>query len=366
MASERKGRALPYVLAVVHMPPFVLLDVDHPDAAALLDQSGDLFSSFDWVRMVRDTYGLTVRIAVDTDAGVVLPLARLDDLAGRRLNAFPFTDYLQPAGGGEDMRRLAEWVTAREPNFAITVNGALGETQTWINAGWSLQKQAVYHRIPITSQEALWSGMSVKFRNQVRQAQRNGVTVSIDDTPEGVDRFFTIHSELRSRKFASIPQPRRFFHAIRDRFNPQGRYFGVEARHEGVLCAACIAIACGGKLYYKFSASTLGGLPLRANNLMLWELLCLAMREGYGELDLGRTGLGDSYSGLRQFKEGLGGQPFPISVFARTARTSDDAVAARADAFRSLANQIVEAVARHKSSEDLNDRMGELLYRYFT
>ena len=65
---------------------------------------------------------------------------------------------------------------------------------------------AVYHRQAPAAEPALWQRLSQSFRNQVRQAQRHGVVTRIDRSLVALDRFYGLHTSVRNRKFASIPQ----------------------------------------------------------------------------------------------------------------------------------------------------------------
>lgn len=349
------------------MSAFRFGDLGDPTLIALLEKGNDLFTDPAWLGLIADHYSFPVSVVADTKSGATLPVACIDDLAGRRLVSFPFSDYIAPPGPASAYLALAEAAVSMFPEavarMSLAASGDGMDEDAWTQSGWIVSQASVYHRVLFSAGEAAaWDSMSVAFRNQVRQGLRNGVTVTVSQSVEAIDRFFNLHCQLRNKKFMSIPQSKGFFHDIHARFAPNGRLFVFESRLDGQTAAACVAISRGSRLYYKFSSSDPTLLTSRANNVMLWELVRFAVREGYAEVDLGRSGLSNSYRGLRHFKEGLGGQAFPIMTLNRPLAAP---LREQENLFRALVNGVVDAVVLHETREDLNDRISRLIYRFF-
>ena len=64
---------------------------------------------------------------------------------------------------------------------------------------------------------------------------------------------------------------------------------------------------------YKFGASHRNYLPLRPNNLVMWEAIKWYGRRGFRQFDLGRSE--PDNQGLNQFKDGWGAKATRIAYF---------------------------------------------------
>jgi hypothetical protein len=326
----------------------------------------DLFTSSQWISIVADAYGIAIHAILDRARDATLPLALMDDLAGRRLIGLPFSDYMLLPIELDTIISLAERALDQFPDYRIMMRVALNAPVPAMHGQWNLRPSAVYHRVDITSEEALWQGLSQSFRNQVRQGWRHGVTAQLTRSREALERFIAMHTSLRNRKFMSLPQPQGFFHLIYERLIASGDGFFIESLHGDDVIASCLVLAHANVLYYKFSASTAEASEVRGNNVMLWELLRTAAATGhFRAIDLGRSGLGDGYAGLRHFKESLGASPHPILAMDHPARKPDDQAAKRATEFLALVKETTRLIASARDSQGLNDAAAQIFYRYF-
>lgn len=326
----------------------------------------DLFTSSDWLSVIADTYGIAVHAVLDRADDATLPLAVMDDLAGRRLIGLPFSDYMLLPYGIDTAISLAERALARYPDFAIAMRIALNQPISTMRGQWDIRPSAVYHRLRIDSEAALWRGLSQSFRNQVRQGWRHGVTAQLTRSEEARERFISMHTSLRNRKFLSLAQPRDFLHLIYDRLMASGPGFFIESLRGSDVVASCLVLAHADVLYYKFSASTPDAAEVRGNNVMLWELLRTAAASGqFKTIDFGRSGLGEGYAGLRHFKESLGASAHPIAEISHPARRPDGQAAKHAAEFLALAKETSKLIASAGNSQELNDAAARIFYRYF-
>jgi lipid II:glycine glycyltransferase (peptidoglycan interpeptide bridge formation enzyme) len=78
----------------------------------------------------------------------------------------------------------------------------------------------------------------------------------------------------------------------------------VLARSGNLPIAGAVFFHFGGHAIYKFGASDEAHQQLRANNLIMWRAIQYYAREGFVDLDFGRTSLNNA--GLRKFKLGWG------------------------------------------------------------
>ena len=327
--------------------------------------SPDLFTSQTWLSIVQETYDFPFIVVTDASSGSCLPIALVDDQAGRRMICVPFSDYAAPAVDSATVRQLLDRAADSFSEYRQTISGTSTDRNDWEAQGWVREREAVGHRLIVTSEKEMWDRLSQGFRNQVRQGVRRNVTVERVTELDAVDRFYALHAIVRNGKFSSIPQPRAFFHKVHEHTIAKGAGFLLEARADTSLVASCVVLQHERTLYYKFSASSLAAYELRANNVMLWELLRGAADGGFDIVDLGRSGLSDSYAGLRHFKEGLGAETFPIHTYARPPLAPASDRPADQVEFRQLVQEICAQVAERNPSVAVNERISSQLYRFF-
>jgi lipid II:glycine glycyltransferase (peptidoglycan interpeptide bridge formation enzyme) len=146
----------------------------------------------------------------------------------------------------------------------------------------------------------------------IRKAERGGVTVEMSNTIEAVRAFYGLHERTR-RKHGVPPQPFTFFANIQRHVLEAGRGFVVLARVADRVIAAAMFFHFGDRAIYKFGASDDRFQHLRANNLVFWKAIRAFAESGAGELDFGRTSVGNE--GLRRFKLGWGSAESRIDYF---------------------------------------------------
>ena len=97
--------------------------------------SDELFSSAAWANVLDQAYGFTVERSAEG-----LPFILLDDLAGRRVTALPFVDYL-PIDTGRQYTALRQEIEARYPDTPLVVKTRLPAGE--VPAGTTLARTAV-------------------------------------------------------------------------------------------------------------------------------------------------------------------------------------------------------------------------------
>ncbi|WP_232677373.1 peptidoglycan bridge formation glycyltransferase FemA/FemB family protein [Nocardioides sp. R-C-SC26] len=159
------------------------------------------------------------------------------------------------------------------------------------------------------------AGMNQLWRRNIKRADRDGVEVSQSSlaSPDDLAAFHALYVHT----------------AERDHFTPRGiGYFrtmlaalGAEspdrirlwqARHEGDLVAATIAIRVGDHAWYSYGASSTEKREVRGSNAIQWAMIRDALAAGASVYDLrGITetlDADDPHAGLIQFKVGTGGE----------------------------------------------------------
>ncbi len=85
------------------------------------------------------------------------------------------------------------------------------------------------------------------------------------------------------------------------------------ASWKGNVVAGAVFLFTGSRFVFKFGASDKEFQELRANNLIMFEAIQRACREGFTTFDFGRTE--PENEGLRQFKNGWGTREVPLQYF---------------------------------------------------
>jgi len=261
--------------------------------------SEELFYTEEWASVLCRAYGFEVG---RTAAGG-MPYVAIDDSAGKRVSVLPFSDYL-PLGDPGLVLAVSRELTTNYPEYTVSLKTTLAEKD--VPDSFTISRRAVYHRFTTGELES-------SFARGVRRARRDGLRVVRSTKDAALDRFLELYHWQRLRKFGGIPQPPSFFRAIHDAYVATAKGFYLEAidAQENTV-ASLVILRSGSGWFYKFGASDPAALNSRPNNL-LFDHLTQAIRDGEAAfLDLGLSGAGEAYAGLRRFKSGMGAVEFPI------------------------------------------------------
>ena len=323
-----------------------------------------LFESTAWRRVIEKTYGFTFHRACleqnETESSAQLLFATTESDLRPRAVSLPFADYvdtdsLEP----ETYRQLAREVKESFPATPLVLKTSYPHDTTGLG---NCVRRAYCHRVDTASQDTVMNNLTSSYRNKVRQAKRADVSAE-RKTSEGaiMHTFYELHRALRFEKFGKVPQPKSFFRAIYEEFVSKGKGFVMSAQRNGETIAALVALEHEEVVYYKFSASAKEHLEYRPNNLLTYELLQYAAEREFSAVDLGLSGAGKSYRGLRKFKESFGGQPFPITYFRVDPPGHDEAKENELD---DLLGQLTETVVEQRLDAEDTDAVSEILYPY--
>ena len=156
-------------------------------------------------------------------------------------------------------------------------------------------------RIDLSSPEAMRARMGQKWRNQLRKAERAGLTVV--NQPLSADHhkwFLEAETEQqRTRRYSSYPAG--FLLAYAAANKGDARLITAQLRGEPI--AAMLVLRHGRMATYQAGVTTPEGRAHCAHNLLLWRMMCDLQKTGGTRLDLGRA---DLSPGLRRFKLGSG------------------------------------------------------------
>jgi Acetyltransferase (GNAT) domain len=266
-----------------------------------------VFHGSAWAAVLWETYGFRPTFFVMRENDRIFGLWACMEvnawITGTRGVALPFTDQCEP---------LATEDTNPDELLAVMLN--YGKRTGWkrltLHGASNLSLSSVpglrfyTHSLDLLPQsDRLFKGLKGVVRNQVRQAQRNGIKVEIGSSMHLMDAYYNLHCRTR-KKHGLPPQPVEFFRNIQRRLLERGQGFIAVARADDRPIAGSVFLHQGMHAHYKFSASDENYLRLRGNNLVMWESICWLKAQGFATLDFGRTSI--SNEGLRTYKLGWG------------------------------------------------------------
>jgi hypothetical protein len=313
MPALKESLATPRMEATAHIQSFDTSEADAWDGHVASHRDASVFHTARWARVMQATYGHRTHLLASMEGGhprALLPLLEVRSLLkGRRGVSLPFSDEGgMLCFGDEDGRQLWEHAAALGRKLGwkyIEVRGPL-RCQADAPSGTTF----LGHEADLSGgAEAVFGGFETSVRRAVRKAEKSGVTVQVARTRDAVRNFYKLHCATR-RKHGVPPQSLVFFENIHEHVIRTGLGFVVEALHDGTTVAAAVFLHFGGCGIYKFGASDESRLPLRANDLVMWEGMRQCVKLGCRRFLMGRTDAVNT--GLGRFKRGFGAREYEI------------------------------------------------------
>ncbi|WP_031428582.1 GNAT family N-acetyltransferase [Flavimarina sp. Hel_I_48] len=320
-----------------------------------------LYLSKSWLDTLVSTYKFEIIIAVDKHDRYVTAFCKRNDMMGKRLISLPFSDYIPFTEEDSSFyENLFASCAARFPEYEIILR--TNRAVKLLEKPYKLSKEAVFHTIDLTSDKL--PKQSSSFTRGVTQAQKNGVSIQRSTSLEAVERFYKLYHRLRFDKFNIIPQPFSFFENLwKTMIN---RDFGAifEAVYEENVIASMFILEHNEIAYYKYGCSAIDFLQLKPNNLLFHELITHFRERNYKAIDLGLSGSGESYAGLRRWKSSMGGDEHPISYWSYASaenKRDNKLISENKKVLKNLTDAMVKADLDAEQTSLLSDQLYALL-----
>jgi lipid II:glycine glycyltransferase (peptidoglycan interpeptide bridge formation enzyme) len=159
-------------------------------------------------------------------------------------------------------------------------------------------------------EEALKANLKRKHRQYVNKAERAGLEVERFDggAPPDVigpalDDFNRIY-QLTADRAGFVARQAFYYERVWSIFAPTGRARLSFAVRDGERVATLFHFTCGDRAVESYGGMTDAGAEARANYLLKWAAMADFAREGFAVYDMWGLATG----GIRQFKEGFGGE----------------------------------------------------------
>jgi hypothetical protein len=243
-------------------------------------------------------------------------------LTGRRLVSVPFSDHSQPLVDyahslDEIMTFLDDEQDRRGWKYVeLRPHREIGEAAP---SCLKVSRRFVFHRLDLRpSLDVLMRQFHEKaVRQMIRRAAREQVTSEAGRSDELLNKFYAL-LVMACRKKLLPPQPLEWFQnlsgCLGDRLTIR-----VASKNSSPI-AGILTVAFKGSTVYKYACSDPRFSPLGGNILLLWESIQDAKKDGFVELDFGRSA--EDHHGLLTFKDRWGTTRTQSSYLRGPARTA--------------------------------------------
>lgn len=336
----------------------------HPYWECLLNQyETDVFHSPGWLNSLTQTYGFDVHayILLDEEDKAVagIPYVEVKDMLDSRVVSLPFSDFCDPLVKTQDQwdMLVQQFLDMQKP---ITLK-CLHNDVPMDDERIPMAGRDKWHCIDLnTTPEALWDHIHSSGRRAVRKAEKNGITVRIGETKDDLRSFFKMHIGIRKFKYTLVAQPYAFFENIWDNFMAKGNGALFLAEHEGNVIGGIFTLVWNNRFYYKFNASDVSNVKLRPNDLMLWTAAQYGIEKGYDYLDFGLSSW--DQEGLIRYKEKYATRVGQVS-FLKVG--PPNGWSEKNNEIRGLLPQLTDLFVDPSVPNEITEKAGEILYRYF-
>lgn len=293
------------------------------DAYVAAHAQGLVYHTSAWLRVLRREYGQRpIGLALENGAGELrgvlplmatkgLPLGLGGSLAKRRLSSLPRTPVAGPLSDDRDgLSQLMHGAVERTPPGAQlqlkpaepSLDGLVDEL------GGSPWRITYILELPDQPESIRFGNarQHSRVRYGIRKATTQGVVVRRADTIDDVRAWYRLYLHTM-RHHVVPPRPLRLFEAMWDELRPRGMMRLLMAERGENLLAGSILLMLGSTVFYAFNGVVRTAFHLRPNDLLQWQAITDACREGYCRYDLGEVA--EHSEGLADFKSKWGTEP---------------------------------------------------------
>jgi FemAB-related protein (PEP-CTERM system-associated) len=278
--------------------------VDAADGAANYHRTG-------WLKVIERTFGhvpqpLWARDGSGTVLGVLPVVLMKSRLFGTFLTSLPFFNFggvlaADPAVMTALINRAGELL--REDRAEFLELRHIGAVAPDLPA----KTHKVTMRLDLSAgAEALWKGFKAKVRNQVRKAEKSGLTVKVGGR-ELLDDFYAVFAR-NMRDLGTPVYSKKLFVNVLDIFPDCTRLFAVY--HPDGCVAGGLGTWYRSVFEIPWASSIRDYNPLCPNNLLYWTLIETACGQGCTTFDFGRS---TPDKGTFRFKKQWGAEPVQLN-----------------------------------------------------
>jgi hypothetical protein len=267
-----------------------------------------IFHSTAWSKVLSDSYNYLPEYlfaAKGNQIQLLIPFMHISNyITGRRGVSLPFTDYCEPIINKE---------LSQDTIFSFLIDHAKNSKWKYFEirgghnyfANINSSSSFYGHTLELTNNiDQLFSGLSKNTKRNIKKAERNcDLEIYRSQSLDSMINYFKLHCITRKRH-GLPPPPFHFFKNIYEHIISKNIGNVFLASYKDKIIGGAVYFHFGEKVIYKYGASDLNFKEVRPNNLIMWEAIKYYARNGYKQLDMGRTE--QENEGLRRFKSGWG------------------------------------------------------------
>ena len=179
------------------------------------------------------------------------------------------------------------------------------ELDVFVKNGYEYEPHLNY-LIKLDDMESVWNNLNKKRRTSIRSAQKKDVTVQELKNESEIETFYTIIKATYKRVKVPLADISLFTSAYKHlNHKKMVKYFF--AMHEEKYIGALALLNYKDRSYMWFLGSLDEYLKYNPNDLLVWESISWAIKNGYKIYDMGGAGHPDKEYGVRKFKSEFGG-----------------------------------------------------------
>ena len=199
----------------------------------------------------------------------------------------------------------------------VQITNDVFDAPAFLDSGFAPVVTSLDHEIVLDlgrSKEDLWDGLEKDCRSAVRKAERDGVEAFEGSSEE----FYDLYLRTRERLNVKVT-PKPFFKAVEELMARSGMATFLIARIRNQNIAAMIMLQFGGVAWYYEGASDEKFWIHRANNLLQWRAIELAVQRNLRVYNMTQAPSPENRAnpayGLYLFKSQFGGELRPLRTF---------------------------------------------------
>lgn len=286
------------------------------DAMLLEHEEASFFHTSAWAGVLSESYNYKPVYFTSIENGEIVSLIPLMEvksfLTGNRGVSLPFTDHCDPIC--KDPVNLEE-ILNTVIEFGKTAGwkhiDLRGENAYYL--GKPASESFFVHFLDLAQgKDRIFAGLRSSTRRNIKRAQKENLSISIQNSRESVEAFYRLNCETR-KHHGLPPQPRYFFKKIFEQIIARDKGFVVLAYRQRRIIAGAVFFHFKNKAIYKYGASDRKYLDLRPNNLVMWKAIEWFAGNAFKSFSFGRTE--PENQGLLQFKRGWGAKEKTLNYY---------------------------------------------------
>ncbi|WP_340679157.1 FemAB family XrtA/PEP-CTERM system-associated protein [Paraglaciecola sp.] len=268
------------------------------------------YHKFAWVKSIEEAYrhkNVSLIATIDDKLVGVLPcIAMHKPFSKPRYCSLPFCDLGYALGDNEE---IVVTLKQRALEQMQQCNAQAFEYRDTQHTVAIQQDNTTKVRMLLTlpaSADALMEGFKSKLRSQIRKAEKNGLTCTINQNSQSIANFYAIFAK-NMRKLGSPVHSKQWFDSLIGHYGPDA--FLAVVYKQAIPVGAGLIIKNGNKVAIPWASTDADYNYLAPNMMLYWALLQHACEQGCNEFDFGRSTYGE---GTFKFKQQWGAEPVAL------------------------------------------------------